>query len=824
MNWSLLANSLLVAGSATALAMLLGAAVALTITAASSRWRMILIALSIAVLALPSFLVTNCWIDLLGSAGKWRSAIPFDIFSLPGTVWILALLLWPVPALAMHAAWRKLEPAFIEADAALRGPMLFRLLLWPAAKSLAGVAAAVVFALALSNFAVPAILQVKVYPAEMWVQFNTHLNAWRALQLSWPMLLVAFTLLLALRRADFSWPRETQQDFASALRKQLGALRAISLLVTALVLAVALVTPLLQLLVSPRTWRELAPAFRAGMPALSNSVVYAVSAALIVAILSLLLVHRRFVAVFWLAFLLPGVLLGIGAISAFNHPGFDWLTRTALLVIVLLVVRYLALARSMNRVALQSTDTLLVDNARLDGAKQFQLLRSIVLPQILPQFCAAVYFVYVLCLWDVETTLLVVPPGGETLALRVFNLLHYGHNAHVNALCLLLLLLALAPLLLFALVVGGRRFRRSAQLLALTVPIVGSTGCNPASDSSKVSLTPVRSDIFSHVQVIGRRGTGAGEFNKPRSLTTDTNGNLYVVDMTGRVQKFSPAGEFLLSWQMPETDLGKAKGMSCDRDGNIVIVEPHYQRVNHFTPDGRLVAQWGRRGTNAGELTLPRAVAIDRKNNVIVSEYTLVDRVQKFSARGERSLAAWGAPGLGPAQFNRAESVCVDAQDNIYVADSCNHRIQVFSPEGKFLREHGRAGEDVGELSYPYDIQVDEQGRQYVCEFGNSRIQVFDRDNRSLEIIGESGSLPGEFANPWSIALDREGNLYVADSQNHRVQKLIRKKTPHSRLQTSTNLQRPNFQNGGGTRGSASSWSLDVWWSLEFGIWRFLSQ
>ena len=41
--------------------------------------------------------------------------------------------------------------------------------------------------------------------------------------------------------------------------------------------------------------------------------------------------------------------------------------------------------------------------------------------------------------WDVETLVLIVPPGGETLSLRIFNLLHYGHNSQVNALCLLLL-------------------------------------------------------------------------------------------------------------------------------------------------------------------------------------------------------------------------------------------------------------------------------------------------------------------------------------------------------------------------------------------------
>jgi ABC-type Fe3+ transport system permease subunit len=45
----------------------------------------------------------------------------------------------------------------------------------------------------------------------------------------------------------------------------------------------------------------------------------------------------------------------------------------------------------------------------------------------------------------VETLILIYPPGGETLALRIFNLLHYGHNAQVNALCLVLLTVAIAP-------------------------------------------------------------------------------------------------------------------------------------------------------------------------------------------------------------------------------------------------------------------------------------------------------------------------------------------------------------------------------------------
>ncbi|MDQ6632185.1 MAG: hypothetical protein M3Y82_10600, partial [Verrucomicrobiota bacterium] len=58
----------------------------------------------------------------------------------------------------------------------------------------------------------------------------------------------------------------------------------------------------------------------------------------------------------------------------------------------------------------------------------------------------------------VETLILIVPPGCETVALRVFNLLHYGHNSQVNALCLLLLALAVFPLVIWNLV---RMFKRN---------------------------------------------------------------------------------------------------------------------------------------------------------------------------------------------------------------------------------------------------------------------------------------------------------------------------------------------------------------------------
>jgi len=312
--------------------------------------------------------------------------------------------------------------------------------------------------------------------------------------------------------------------------------------------------------------------------------------------------------------------------------------------------------------------------------------------------------------------------------------------------------------------------RQFAGLLLIALMVAG---CGPADTDRRRSLD---SKLFSHVTVIGERGGGVGQFNKPRSVGVDGDDNIYVVDLTGRVQKFSPDGEFLLGWQMPETDKGKAKGMCTGLDGNLILIEPHYTRVNHFSRTGELLHQWGENGAKVGQLVFPRGIAVAPDGAIWISEYSFAERIQKFSPGGTNVIFSIGEPGSGPGQFNRVEGLAVDANGRIYAADSCNHRIQIFSADGEFIREYGRAGNQPGEMSYPYDIRIDAAGRQYVCEFGNSRLQIFDTQDQPIEIIGEAGYELGQFSNPWSITLDSKGNLIVADSMNHRVQKFWRRK------------------------------------------------
>lgn len=451
MNWILLANSFFLASVATVLALVIGFIMAVVMTAVSGRPRSILLGFTIVVLALPSFLVVNCWIDLLGVNGLLHRWLPLNIFSLTGAVLILALLLWPIPALAIWSAWQKLEPAHFEVDAALAGAKVFRFLLLPAAKSHLVISVAVVFALALNNFAVPIILQIKVFTSEMWVKFSTNLDPLGALQLSGPLLVVPICLLLLAPGIQTPWPRPTGTEISESFRRQLGSQWIhVASIAASIAVFLSLVVPLVQLAGTPRTWVEFLPALIAGRNAVMNSLLYAGVAALSAVLMAIIFTRRRSLSALWAFFLVPGILLSIGALTAFHFPMFDFFSRTAAIVITVLVVRYMAIAHSITRVAFQGLDRDLIDAGCLDGLRGVNLFRKIVFPQVAPELAAAACFVYVLCLWDVETILLVIPPGGETLAVRVFNLLHYGHNAHVNALCLLLLLLAVAPMLVFA--------------------------------------------------------------------------------------------------------------------------------------------------------------------------------------------------------------------------------------------------------------------------------------------------------------------------------------------------------------------------------------
>jgi DNA-binding beta-propeller fold protein YncE len=272
--------------------------------------------------------------------------------------------------------------------------------------------------------------------------------------------------------------------------------------------------------------------------------------------------------------------------------------------------------------------------------------------------------------------------------------------------------------------------------------------------------------------VWGIHGTKPGWLHKPRVAAFDASDRLYVADLTDRIQVFDRDGLYLRGWRTPEFNVDGPSGLTIDRLGRLLVADTHFYRVLVYSQEGTLLFQIGDgiQGTTPGRFVYPTDVVIDRAGNFYVSEYGENDRIQVFSPQG-KWLRQWGGHGLSPGEFMKPRALAIDGDERIYVADSCNHRVQVFDTAGKLLHFWGTRGTEPGALAYPYDLAIGPDGFLYVCEYGNHRVQKFTREGAPRGVWGRAGRGPGELFNPWALAVDGQGAVSVIDSNNHRVQR-----------------------------------------------------
>lgn len=310
----------------------------------------------------------------------------------------------------------------------------------------------------------------------------------------------------------------------------------------------------------------------------------------------------------------------------------------------------------------------------------------------------------------------------------------------------------------------------SILLVVILILVVFEWGC----DTQKPSNNNHSSKDL--IAIWGSAGNTPGKFVKPRALVfSPTQQWLYVVDITSRIQAFDLQGHHVQTFTTPECAKGKPTGLGVMPNGNLLVADTHYHRILLYSPEGKLLKQFGEYGTLPHQFVFATDVAMDQQGFIYVSQYGdafgKYDRIQKFTSDGI-FVKAWGESGTNPGQFERPMSLAIENDGNILVADACNHRIQRFTNQGKLLNIWGEPGTDPGQLSYPYGIALDKNGNIYVSEFGNNRIQKFTPQGVSLGCFGIPGSSKGMFANPWDVDVGTDGFIYVADALNHRVQRL----------------------------------------------------
>jgi len=254
----------------------------------------------------------------------------------------------------------------------------------------------------------------------------------------------------------------------------------------------------------------------------------------------------------------------------------------------------------------------------------------------------------------------------------------------------------------------------------------------------------------------------------PRAIAAGADDSFYVIDRSGLVKRFSSEGRQLLSWKLPLYENGTPTGIALDKDGNVLVADTHYSRVLIYSPEGKLLRQFGGYGTGEGQFTYITDIVLDSSGNIYTCDYGRTDCVQKFKRDGT-FLAKWTFEEQGG--LNRPMALACDSRDNIYLADSCNHRVIKMTSGGAVLAILGGVGSAEGEFKYPYDLTVDKGDCLYVCEYGNNRIQKFTGEGEFLRSWGRPGRGLRELASPWAVALDSTGAVLIADTNNQRILK-----------------------------------------------------
>jgi DNA-binding beta-propeller fold protein YncE len=273
--------------------------------------------------------------------------------------------------------------------------------------------------------------------------------------------------------------------------------------------------------------------------------------------------------------------------------------------------------------------------------------------------------------------------------------------------------------------------------------------------------------------VWGKKGYQPGDLVRPRAIAIDPQDHLYIVDYTARIQVYDADGKYLgPTWTTPDFRNGRPSGLSIDRDGHLIVSDSHYHCFRIYDRDGTELRKFGGEvGREPGKFGYVSDVVQDADGNYYVSEFGDNERITKLDVDG-KLVKCWGEKGTEPGQFNHVRALSLGPDGLLYLADACNHRIQVFTRDGELVRCWGEPGEEPGQMSYPYDLAFGKDGELYVAESNNHRVQKFTAEGKSLGTWGGPGRESGQLHNPWALAVDSKGRVHVVDTENHRIQRI----------------------------------------------------
>ena len=354
--------------------------------------------------------------------------------------------------------------------------------------------------------------------------------------------------------------------------------------------------------------------------------------------------------------------------------------------------------------------------------------------------------------------------------------------------------------------------RRSAARAALAVAVTWMTGTSltaesPKAKSSQVPLFTVDPSFPSipNNWVLG----------DVSSVAVDSQNHVWILHRPRTVRpaqkalaappvlEFDNSGKFIQGWggpgegyQWPATE----HGIYVDYKGNVWIGgnDKKDNQILKFTGDGKFILQIGHSEQSKGNadtqnLNRPADAFVYKKTNeLFVADGYGNSRVIVFDADTGAFKRMWGAFGkppldapaeaagaaaktdsspYGPPRFNIVHAARVSNDGLVYVADRASKRVQVFTLEGKYLKQVAIGasceapacgnGQTAASVAFSPDPK---QRFLFVSDRSEGRILVLDRGTlQTLYSFGKLGHEPGQFNILHHMTSDAQGNLYTTE-------------------------------------------------------------
>jgi phage tail-like protein len=230
----------------------------------------------------------------------------------------------------------------------------------------------------------------------------------------------------------------------------------------------------------------------------------------------------------------------------------------------------------------------------------------------------------------------------------------------------------------------------------------------------------------------------------------------------------------------PEPD-GPA-GLAVDRYGAIYFSDPDHDRVWRIDAcDGSAAPLpcLGGSGAQNAQLSHPRGLLIPHGRNSLFVADSGNHRIQVFDLGSLELVQIWGQsnlggepqPGSAPSQFNTPWTLAGDSENNVYVVDYNNQRVQKFNAIGAVVPAFWDNMHASSQLQQPSDIAVREQDGSvwiFVLDASQAKVFVFDKDGNPVR--DSAGEFLAISVSQKPMGLAAAGNsFYISDNDQRRI-------------------------------------------------------